>query len=177
MTKLRKVVLAVSFLLPRPAAAQADAERAEMKKMEFLMGEWDGEGWAAFGPGPRKTFTIHESVQRRLDGLVFVLEGVGRSPSPDGKGRTTHQALATVAYDARARVYRLSAYREGSGFITAEAKLATDSLIWGFRDERAGDIRFTIRLDDKGRWTEAGETSRDGGKSWHQFLQMTLHRV
>jgi hypothetical protein len=176
MSKRCAVVLVACFLLPRLAAAQAETERAEMKKVEFLVGEWDGEGWVAFGPGPHKTFTIHESVQRRLDGLVVVLEGVGRSPGPGGQERITHQALATVAYDPRARVYRLSAYREGSGFTNAEAKVATNSLIWGFSDPRAGDIRFTIRLDDQGRWTETGETSRDGGKSWHQFLEMTLHR-
>jgi hypothetical protein len=176
MAKVRAVLLVVSLLLPRMAAAQAETERAEMKKVEFLVGEWDGEGWVAFGPGQRKTFTIHESVQPKLDGLVVLLEGLGKSPSPDGTQRITHHALATLAYDPQARVYRLSAYREGNGFIAAQARVGAKSLIWGFTDPRAGDIRFTIRLDDQGRWTETGEASRDGGKSWHQFLDMTLHR-
>jgi hypothetical protein len=176
MPKLRELLLVMSLLLPRTAAAQAEPERTEMKKVEFLVGEWDGEGRVASGPGQPKTFTIHESVQRKLDGLAILFEGLGKSPSPDGTERITHHALAMLAYDPGARVYRLSAYREGGGFIAAEAKVGAKSLIWGFSDARAGDIRFTIRLDDKGKWTEAGEASRDSGKSWHKFLDMTLHR-
>src|SRR5689334_7775562 len=94
-----------------------------MAKLAFLVGEWDGEGWVALGPGPRKTFAIHESVQRKLDGLVLLLEGLGRSPGADGTERITHHALATLAYDARAHGYRLSAYREGSGFTAGDAQL------------------------------------------------------
>jgi hypothetical protein len=36
-------------------------------------------------------------------------------------------------------------------------------------------IRYTIRLDDKGRWFEIGERSTDGA-TWTKFFEMTLAR-
>jgi hypothetical protein len=176
MMKLRQLLLAVSLLVPGLPAARAESVQAEMKSVEFLVGEWTGEGWVISGPGGRKTFTIHESVQRKIDGRVLLLEGLGKSPGPEGKERISHQALSMLAYDPEAHVYRLSAYREGSGFIAAEATASDHALVWTFKDARAGDIRFSIRLDDKGQWSEVGEASSDGGKRWHQFLAMTLHR-
>jgi hypothetical protein len=39
-----------------------------------------------------------------------------------------------------------------------------------------GDVRFTIKLDEKGRWFEVGEVSQDG-KERRKFFEMTLERV
>jgi hypothetical protein len=60
--------------------------------------------------------------------------------------------------------------------VDAEATVGDKSLIWSFRDPRAGQIRFTIKLDEQGRWFEIGEISMDG-KGWHKFFEMTLQRV
>jgi hypothetical protein len=37
-------------------------------------------------------------------------------------------------------------------------------------------VRYTIRLDENGRWFEIGETSSDGSE-WRKFFEMTLTRV
>jgi hypothetical protein len=170
--------LALLSALAAPAAAQSppEAQRAEMKNMDFLLGEWDGTGWVELRPGQRQPFTIHESAQSKLDGLALLLEGLGKSRTPEGKERITHHALATVAYDQQARGYRISAYRVGGGFVSGDVRVAGTTMTWGFTDPRAGEIRFTIVVDGKGQWDESGEASRDGGKSWHPFLHMTLHR-
>jgi hypothetical protein len=41
---------------------------------------------------------------------------------------------------------------------------------------QVGDVRFTIKLDEKGRWFEVGEISQDG-REWRIFFEMTLERV
>ncbi len=51
------------------------------------------------------------------------------------------------------------------------------TIVWGFTDARAGDIRFTIQLSEKGQWLELGELSRDTGKTWIQFFEMTLDKL
>jgi hypothetical protein len=170
--------VAVLWSLPRVAAAQPPdgGEREEMRRVDFLIGQWDGEGWVELGPGQRKPFTIHEAVQSKLDGLALLLEGQGKSRGPDGKERVTHRALATVVYEPQARAYRMSAYRAGGGLIDSDVNVNGQTMTWGYTDPRAGQIRFNIRLDGKGRWVETGEASRDAGKTWHQFLEMTLHR-
>src|SRR5437867_1497174 len=49
---------------PAPAAQQE-----AMKKLDFLVGQWKGEGWMEFAPGQRRTFKGTEVVQRKLEGL------------------------------------------------------------------------------------------------------------
>jgi len=55
-----------------------EAQRAAMKKLEFLVGEWSGEASVLRGPGQFADLTQTESVRFTLDGLVLMIEGVGR---------------------------------------------------------------------------------------------------
>jgi hypothetical protein len=48
------------------------------------------------------------------------------------------------------------------------------AFVWGL-DTPGGRIRYTIRLDEKGRWLEIGERSPDGA-DWTKFFEMTLAR-
>ncbi len=56
------------------------------------------------------------------------------------------------------------------------ARVSENTLVWGFENPRAGTIRFTIKLNEKGQWFEIGEISRDG-KAWQKFFKMTLSRT
>ena len=57
----------------------------------------------------------------------------------------------------------------------AEAKVSEGQLVWDMKIPQFGDVRYTIKLDDRGQWFEIGEVSRDG-KTWQQFFEMTLQR-
>ena len=65
----------VALLAQTPASGQ----RVEMKKLDWLVGHWKGTGWMQMGPQGRKEFTITETIQGKLDGLVLVIEGQGNS--------------------------------------------------------------------------------------------------
>jgi hypothetical protein len=86
-----------------------------------------------------------------------------------------HNAFAIVTYDAKGKVFRIRAYRAGGETVDAEPKVTDNTLVWGFSDARAGEIRFTVKLNEKGQWHEIGEYSRYG-KTWQKFLEMTLDR-
>src|SRR5437868_9229556 len=88
-------------VLPVALSAQppASGQRAEMKKLDWLVGEWKGAGWIQMGPQGRKEFAITETVQGKLDGLVLLIEGQGKSKED---GSTVHTALALASYDERA---------------------------------------------------------------------------
>lgn len=162
----------ISMAQPHPAPAPP-----EMKRLDFLVGQWKGEGWVEFRPGQKHTATINESVQRKAEGAVLLIEGLGTTRMPDKPEEVPiHKAFAIVDYDVKAKLFRLRAYRAGDGSIDTEPKVGENSLVWGFRDARGGEIRFTIKLNDKGRWFEIGEYSSDG-KTWRKFLEMTLNRL
>ena len=55
-----------------------------MKKLDFLVGEWKGEGWMEFVPGQRRTFRGTEVVQSKLGGLLVTIEGLFRGQAGGG---------------------------------------------------------------------------------------------
>lgn len=166
-------------MLPMMSMAQTHSAPAppEMKKLDFLIGQWKGEGWMELRPGQRQTATVNESVQRKVEGTVLLIEGLGTTRMPDKPEEVPiHKAFAIVDYDVGTKLFRLRAYRAGTGAIDTNPQVGENNLIWGFKDGRGGEIRFTIRLNEKGQWFEIGEHSSDG-KTWRKFLEMTLTRV
>src|SRR5688572_20526028 len=92
----------LSFLpLPLPAQAPAaiPAQKEEMKKLDFLIGKWQGEGWVKMPGAERQTFTQTETVQKKLGGLALLIEGHGTSKLPGGEEKTVFEALAMVTWD------------------------------------------------------------------------------
>ena len=154
-------------------APSPTAQLEEMKKINFLEGQWRGEGWIMLGPNHKETFKQSEVVQSKLGGVTILVEGLGKST--DGSERVVHNALAVISYDQQKKGYRFSAYKADGQAIDAEATFSKDALVWGFKDQR-GATRFTIKLTEKGEWNEVGEFSPDG-KNWFKFFEMTLQRI
>jgi hypothetical protein len=153
------------------------AQRDAMKKLDFLVGQWKGEGWMEFVAGQRRTFQGTEVVQSKVDGLLLAIEGLHRGRLGNkGEEVVVHNAFALVSYDDKAKRYRFQAFTNRGSYEDTEAKVSDGQLVWGMKVPQFGDVRYTIKLDDKGRWFEIGEVSRDG-KTWQQFFEMTFQRV
>ena len=167
------LLLIISSLSVNAQAPSPAMQIEEMKKINFLIGEWQGEGWIQLGANKRETFKQHETVQSKLNGLTLVIEGVGKSK--DGSERIVHNALAVVSYDLQKKNLRFSAYQANGQTIDAEAKITQSGLEWGFT-QVYGTIRFTITLNEKGEWHEIGEINPDG-KNWYKNFEMTLQKV
>jgi hypothetical protein len=172
-TLLFLLALPVVTLAQSPTAA---AQRAEMKKLDFLLGQWQGEGWIMMGQGERRTFRQTETVQSRVDGLVLMVDGLGKDKTPGKEDVVVHNAFAVAAYDAQAKQFRWRAFRADGLVVDTDANVTENSLVWGLQAPRGGEVRFTIKLTDKGQWFEIGEFSQDG-KTWQKFFEMTLQRV
>jgi hypothetical protein len=170
-------LLSLCFLWS-PAFSQNNdsTQLTEMTKLSFLVGQWEGTGYFEYAPGQRRTFTETEDVQMKLGGLMLVFEGTGQSKAANGETITVHDALALARYDEQSHTFRWQAYRADRGALStveSEAQVTNQTLEWGFQDNRAGKVRFTIKLDETGAWSETGESSSDG-QNWHTFMVMTL---
>lgn len=164
----------VLMLLPVPAAYPAEPTpepTADMKPIAFLAGSWKGTGWAQTREG-RANFTINETIEPKLDGSVFLVEGIGK----DEKGKVHHHALAFFHYDKQAGHFKVKAFRKDGGYVDAKGEMKDGTFIWGFDIPQSGQIRFTLKINDKGQWVETGEFSRDG-KQWIKTMEMTLDKV
>ncbi len=144
----------VSCMAQQPRAPDIESQRAAMKKLSFLIGKWSGEARIWRGSGEPLELIQTEEAQYRLDGLVLMIEGVGRRRS-DGKAML--QALGIVSYDDEAVAYGLRAYNDGR-YLETEVRPEEDGkgIRWGFA---LGEIKTSslLRVNEKGEWTELTE--------------------
>ena len=148
------------------------AQREAMNKLGFLIGKWSGEASVLRGSGEWVELMQTEEAQYKLDGLVLMIEGVGRTKS---EGKPALQALGLISYDDEAGVYRMRAYNDGR-YMETELKLAENGkgFTWGFQ---FGQIKtsYVMNLTEKGEWTEVGEMTM-GTQPPRKFVELTVRR-
>jgi hypothetical protein len=174
----RITLLLLLSVLPAPLSAQSPQSLLqEMKKLDFLIGEWQGEGWTEFVPGQRRTSPITERVESKLGGTVLLVEGLGKKKVEGQPNEVVvHNALGIISFDPKAKLYRLKTFLADGRTTDADARFVEEGFQWSFQAPQGLNIRYTVKLTDKGEWFEKGEMSQDG-KSWRQFHEMTLKRV
>jgi len=167
------VMLVFMFLSIVAVSAQventAELQRAEVKKLESMVGQWKGSGWIQQG-AKRETFTGTENVQRKLSGLALLIEGKFTNP----EGKVIHETLAVLTFNAKESKYSFNTYLATGMSGNYDFRLLADSYQWGFQTSM-GTIRYTIKTAND-LWLEVGEFSRDG-KIWMKFFEMKLDRV
>lgn len=178
----RSLVLLALGLAAAPVIAAdppGQANRDALKKLNFLAGKWKGDAVIQMGPDRKATITQTEDVQYRLSGAVLVIEGVGTGKLPgQEKEGVVFNAFAVVSYDAGKKEYAMKAYLADGKATDAWLKPSDKGFEWGFTNpEQKTDIRYAMTLTDKGEWHEVGDASRDGGKTWNKFFEMTLTKV
>jgi hypothetical protein len=171
MKHLRTILILALFVSTIPAFA-AD----EMKKLDFLIGEWKGEGW--YQMGPKREYALQtEKITPKAGGNALMIEGLGHRKNEDGSaGAVVHDAFAMLRWDGVARQYRFSTALAGRGTAEPEFEVTgTNKAVWKMRVPQ-GTMRYTISLTEKGEWFEVGEFSGDG-QQWSKFFEMTLQKV
>ncbi|HTF42728.1 MAG TPA: hypothetical protein VK641_02450 [Terriglobales bacterium] len=155
-----------------PKTPDVEAQRTAMKKLGFLVGNWSGEASALRGAGIFVELAQTESAHFKLDGLLLVIEGVGRTKAD---GKPALQALGLISFDDETGTYRMRAFNDGQ-WLECEVKLADsgDSISWGFT---FGQFKTTteLRINDIGEWTECGELVTSEG-SVHKILDLRVKR-
>jgi hypothetical protein len=171
---MQKRLLALSIFFSVLCSAQQPpnlpAQREAMKKLAFLTGKWTGDATTRRGPGEAIKVRQTEIVQFKLDGLVLLIEGTGRNPET---GDAMFSALATIAYDEVAKAYHFRAYNDGR-YLDTELKVPENGFEWGFKQGPV-DVRFVMRLSDKGEWVETGDV-KFGDNPPQRTFEMTLRK-
>ena len=156
-----------------PQTPNIETQRTAMKRLDFLVGEWSGQASAARGPGLIVELEQSEVAQFKLDGLVMMIEGVGRTKSD---GKSALQALGLISFDDSSGSYRMRAYNDGR-WLETDVKLLEDGagLSWGFS---LGEIRTksVLRINEKGEWTEIAEITI-GARPPQKLMELVVRRV
>lgn len=147
-----------------------ETARAEIKKLDALVGRWEGSGWMMHGP-EKETFTGTETVQRKIDGLALLVEG----RFTNNKNVVIHETLAVISYNPRMSIFDFSAFLASGYKGVYELKSTADGFEW-FVPFSGGKVRYTAKISAE-TWSEIGEMSRDEGKTWQKIFEMNLKRV
>jgi hypothetical protein len=154
-------------LLVLMAAISAQAQMGpptpapELKKLDFLAGNWTSSGDMKPGPGMpggKFSFTSHAEW---MDGNFFLVEHSDMDLGPMGKGKE----LAILGYDSNKKVYTYNAFNSMGEAETSTGTVNGDTWTWT-SDEHMGGMtmkgRFTMKVLSPTSYTMKFELSQDG---------------
>ena len=166
------LTLNVVNMAQTPQTPNMEAQRTAMKKLDFLVGEWSGQAFVTRG-GVIIELEQSEVAQFKLDGLVLMVEGVGRTKSD---GKVALRALGLITFDDTSGSYRMRAYNDGR-WLETDLNLLEDGkgASWGFS---LGEIstKSVGRINDKGEWTELTEITI-GARPAQKLMELVVRRV
>jgi hypothetical protein len=152
-----------------PRVPDLEAQRAAMKEVSFLVVKWAGEARLLRGSAESMELLQTEEAWYKLDGLILVIEGVGRTKS----GQPVLQAFGIISYDDESATYRMRAFNDGR-FLETQVKLLEEGkgMTWGFV---LGAIRTNsvLRINENGEWTELAEITI-GPEPPKKLLELTV---
>lgn len=161
----------VHMAMPQVSAGPSAAELAAMKKLNFIVGKWEGEGWVQRGP-QRETYKGSEIVQSKLQGKALLVEGMHFDPATK---KVVHETLAVITYDEKTGKYRFNTYlfNQPNGEYVLSA--LDNGFTWQMKPQEGMVIDFTMKLTN-GEWFEIGEITMPGREKM-KFLEMRLKKV
>ena len=86
---LVSMALLVTSMAQPPRTPDTEAQRAALKKLDFLVGKWSGEARVERGSGEPLELIQTEEAQYKLDGLILTIEGIGKT-KPRARLRFRH---------------------------------------------------------------------------------------
>jgi hypothetical protein len=150
-----------------------ETQRSAMKKLAFLIGKWSGEATVLRGPGQFAELSQTEEAQFKLDGLILMIEGIGRTKSD---GNPVLQALGLISFDDLSGNYRMRAFNDGR-WLETDVKLLDEpnAISWGFT---LGEIstQSVLRIDEKGDWVEHAELIV-GARPPQKLIDLRVSRI
>lgn len=156
-----------------PRVPDVNAQRGAMKRLDFLIGDWTGTARLLRAPGVVVELDQTERAEYRLDGLVLLIEGVGRDRAT---AASVLQALGVVTYDDERGTYRMRAFNDGR-FLETDVTLVETGrgLSWGFA---LGDVRTrsVLEITGDGAWTERAELTI-GSAPPKTLLELSVRRT
>ena len=152
-------------------AGPSPAELAAIKKLDFLVGKWEGTGWMQRGPA-RQEARGTEHVQVKLQGKALLVEGLFKDVTTKG---VVHETLAVITYDEKAGKYRFSTYLFNRPNAEYELTVKEQGVSWQMNVGQGMMVDFSMGID-KGDWLEIGEVTMPG-RPKTKFLEMRLKKV
>ena len=164
------LIFALSVFLAGQSYSQSFAtdtiSKSEISKLDFLIGNWEGNGWIMGRDRTKSEFVQSEKIQFKLDSTVILIEGLGKS-----NGIITHNAMAIISFNKEDSNYIFQSYVQNGQKGEFKGELVDGKFYWYLNE----NMRYIIWINENEQWYETGEFNREG--KWYQFFEMTLDRI
>jgi hypothetical protein len=156
-------------------------ERGAMKKLDFVIGKWKGEGWLLVGPGQRYPFSVTELYSYRCNGQVIDGEGRFRAQgAPEDAGSSTNYGLGMIYFDRPSGEYRMWHYGGSGSTFAFTQKIEIDAerraLHYINQDAKGETYRFGFTIDQDDILTARSERQKPDG-TWYVSMEFRMRRV
>lgn len=173
LARMVVITLATTLWWIVPTAAN-EKEPNPMAKLNFLVGDWAGEGWVRNIEDSEEYLSVNKyyEVRYKLDENLLILENAARRVATERNQRNA-SAFSVISYQDSA--YAVRTYRQKS---VSDTKLTVSGkkLTWQVAITPKFKHRYTIQVEGK-QWKESGEHSADSGKTWQEMYNVTYIRV
>ena len=170
------LVLVLGFTIFGLAKAQYQSTLPQqleaMKKLDVMIGEWEGKGWMQQGQTARTSFTVHEKVESKNAGSTLLIQGLGKDAESQ---KIVHDAMAVMYYDTFTNTYKFDSHLASGQHKLATGSMENNVFIWGFELPNNAKIKYTLSFTES-TWDEIGEYSPDG-QNWYKFMEMNLTKI
>jgi hypothetical protein len=178
-------LIPVLVLMLTPAVAGlcqtlAGSQAEELKKLDFLLGEWKGTGWAVNWDGSRgDEFSQKTKVEAKAGGSALRIKDERSYKTPGVSHSSTLEA--NISYDDEAKIYRWRGETSFGRKNPLEAKLIdVRTFQYGipFTVTVAlpnGARRTTIKMTESGEWHETLDVWKID--RWYRVEESVLKRV
>jgi len=174
MKRVSMIVYASLLILVTAVSMQAQMEpptpAPELKKLDFLTGDWAAEGTMTMGPTgtPSTKWTMNTHAEW-MQGNFFLVEHDNMEMSAMGK--TTE--LAVLGYDPDRKVYTYKAFSSMGEAEESTGTVDGDTWTWTSDEHFGGQTmkgRYTMKVLSPTSYTMKFELSPDG-KEWTTAME------
>jgi len=166
----------LSFCIVLITAASLYAQMApptpapELKKMDFMAGDWTAEGTMTMGPPgtPSTKWTMNTHADW-MEGNFFLVEHSDSDLGPMGKGKE----LAILGYDPDRKVYTYRAFNSWGEAEDSTGTVEGDTWTWTSDEHMNGQTmkgRFIMKVISPTSYTMKFELSQDGS-NWSTAME------
>ena len=165
MKRTSATILIFCVTLITAAAVQAQmaplTPAPELKKMDFMTGDWTAEGTMTMGSGtPTSKWTMNTHSEW-MEGNFFLVENSDMDLGPMGKGKE----VAYMGYDRDKKVYTYRAFNSMGEAEDSTGTVDGDTWTWSSIEHMNGMSmkgRFTMKVLSPTSYTMKFELSQDG---------------
>lgn len=159
----------------RPGAV----ERAALARMDFLVGEWEGEGWGLEPDGERSRFWVREVFRYRGDRDLMDMEGRFGTILADGsRAGEREYGLGFLTFDRESSEYRMWHYSSDGTVFTVTMEVDHEGRGMKYTRTSAGGTIYTfgLKVGADGVWVSRIDILQPDG-TWLQVMEFRMTRV